>query len=241
MLDRVDAVVNLAGASLARLPWTGAYRRQILQSRVQATRTVTDALRMSANPPGVLLNASAVGIYGDRPGEELTEESAPGAGFLASVVATWEREAALAPEPTRVVTVRTGVVLARRGALGPLIPFARLGLAGPLGAGTQHWPWISLHDEAAAIAHLLSSPLSGPVNLVGPAPATANEVIGALAAALHRPFALPVPERVIVLALGDAGRELLLADQRVSSTRLQDDGFVFAHRSPADAVAWLLR
>jgi len=241
VLDNVDAVVNFSGASLGRLPWTPGYRREILRSRVLATRTLTDALRLSANPPTVLLNASAVGIYGDRPGEELTEASAPASDFLATVVARWEAEAALAPEPTRVVTFRTGLVLAKGGGLGPLLPLARLGLAGPLGEGTQHWPWISLHDEAAAIVHLLGSGLSGPVNLVGPAPATANDVIGSIAAALHRPFKLPVPERVLTLALQDAARQLLLADQRVSSQKLRDDGFEFAHGTPTAAIAWMLR
>ena len=239
-LDQVDAIVNLSGASLARLPWTRGYRRQILESRVQATRTLTDALRMNASPPTVLLNASAVGIYGDRPGEKLTELSGPGSGFLSTVVAAWEREAALAPEQTRVVTFRTGLVLARGGALQPLLPLTRLGMAGPLGTGQQHWPWISLHDEAAAIVHLLRSQLEGPVNLVGPAPATASKVIGALAHALHRPFRLAVPEKVITLALQDAS-QLLLADQCVSSAKLQDDGFEFSHRTPAAAVDWMLR
>lgn len=239
-LDQVDAIVNLSGASLARLPWTRGYRKQILESRVQATRTLTDALRMSASPPTVLLNASAVGIYGDRPGEKLTELSGPGSGFLSTVVAAWEREAALAPEQTRVVTFRTGLVLARGGALQPLLPLTRLGMAGPLGTGQQHWPWISLHDEAAGIVHLLTSQLEGAVNLVGPAPATANEVIGALANALHRPFRLAVPEKVITLALQDAS-QLLLADQCVSAAKLQDDGFEFSHRTPAVAVDWMLR
>ncbi|TFD76250.1 TIGR01777 family oxidoreductase [Cryobacterium fucosi] len=239
-LGQVDAVINLSGASLARLPWTSGYRRQILESRVQATRTLTDAMRRSARPPAVLLNASAVGIYGDRPGEVLTEESAPGADFLAGVVEAWEAEARRAPEQTRVVTFRTGLVVARGGALRPLLPLVRLGVAGPLGRGTAHWPWISLHDEAAAIVHLLGSTLSGPVNLVGPTPATSNDVIKAVATALHRPFRIPVPELVLTLALQDAARALLLADQQVDSALLQNDGFVFAHHTAGEAVEWML-
>ena len=239
-LGQVDAVINLSGASLARLPWTTGYRRQILESRVQATRTLTDAMRRSSHPPAVLLNASAVGIYGDRPGEVLTEESAPGTDFLAGVVAAWEAEAVRAPEQTRVMTFRTGLVIARGGALRPLLPLVRLGVAGPLGPGTAHWPWISLHDEAAAIVHLLGSTLSGPVNLVGPTPATSNDVIKAVATALHRPFRIPVPELVLTLALQDAARALLLADQQVDSTLLQNDGFVFSQRSAAEAVDWML-
>jgi len=239
-LGQVDAVINLSGASLARLPWTPGYRRQILESRVQATRTLTDAMRRSAHPPAVLLNASAVGIYGDRPGEVLTEQSAPGTDFLAGVVAAWEAEAARAPEQTRVVTFRTGLVIARGGALRPLLPLVRLGVAGPLGRGTAHWPWISLHDEAGAIVHLLGSTLSGPVNLVGPTPASSNDVIKAVATALHRPFRIPVPELVLTLALQDAARALLLADQQVDSTLLQNDGFVFSQRTAAEAVDWML-
>lgn len=240
-LDGIDAVVNFSGASLARLPWTPGYRREILQSRIQATHTLTDAMRAADHPPTTLLNASAVGIYGNRPGEILTEASTPAADFLATVVKTWEEEAARAPAATRVVTFRSGLVLAKRGALRPLLPLARLGLAGPLGRGTQHWPWISLHDEAAAIAHLLTSSLRGPVNLVGPSPATANDVIRSVATALHRPFAIPVPERIMTLALKDAARQLLLADQNVSSTLLQNDGFRFAHSTPDEAVTWMLR
>ena len=240
-LDGVAAVINLSGASIGRLPWTKSYRRQIMESRVQATRTLTDAMRRSATPPSVLLNASAVGIYGNRPGEELTEESAPGSDFLATVVTTWEAEARLAPESTRVVMLRTGLVLAKGGALKPLMPIVRLGLGGPLGRGSQIWPWVSLHDEAAAIVHLLTSELSGPVNLAGPTPVTANDVIRAVATALRRPFFLPVPEFVLTLALQDAARQLLLADQRVSSAKLEADGFRFTHRTAAEAVTWMLR
>ncbi|TFD54921.1 TIGR01777 family protein [Cryobacterium sp. Hh7] len=241
VLDDIDAVVNLSGASLARLPWTSGYRQEILQSRLHATRTLTDALRRSTNPPTVLLNGSAVGIYGNRPGEVLSEASAVGTDFLAEVVTRWEAEAQLAPESTRVVTLRTGLVLAKGGALKPVLPLAKLGLAGPLGSGMQHWAWISLHDEAAAIVHLLTSTLSGPVNLVGPTPATANDIISTLAAALHRPFRLPVPKPILTFLLQDAARQLLLADQQVSAQKLLDDGFEFAQRTPATAIAWMLR
>ncbi|WP_068207541.1 TIGR01777 family oxidoreductase [Rathayibacter tanaceti] len=240
VLERVDAVVNLSGASISRLPWTASYQRKILDSRVQATQTITDAMRMSSAPPATLINASAVGYYGDRPGEELTEQSPRGEGFLADVVERWEQAAHLAPESTRVATVRTGLVLGDGGALKPLLPLTRLGLSGPLGGGRQSWPWISLYDEAAAIRHLLTSSLSGPVNLAGPVPATANDVMRTLAELLHRPFALPVPEKVIELALRDAGHELLLSNQRLVPQRLLDDGFEFRHRTVAEALDWVL-
>lgn len=240
VLDRVDAVINLSGASISRLPWTSGYKREILDSRVQATQTITDAMRMASSPPTILLNASAVGYYGDRPGEELTEESARGEGFLADVVERWEQAAHLAPESTRVVTFRTGLVLGDGGALKPLLPLTKLGLSGPLGGGAQVWPWISLYDEAAAIRHLLTSTLSGPVNLAGPEAATANEVMSTLAQQLHRPFKLPVPEKIIELALQDAGHELLLSSQQLVPQRLLDDGFVFRHRTVAEALEWVL-
>lgn len=241
VLDDCDAIVNLSGASLARLPWTGGYRAEILRSRLQATRTLTDALGRASTPPTILLNGSAVGFYGDRPGEVLDEASPAGTDFLADVVVQWEEEARRAPASTRVVMLRTGLVLAKGGALKPVMPLAKLGLAGPLGGGRQHWAWISLHDEAAAIVHLLTSSLSGPVNLVGPSPATSNDILGALAAALHRPFLLPVPKSVLTLLLQDAARQLLLADQQVSARMLLDDGFEFAQRTPTTAIAWMLR
>ncbi|PPG22303.1 TIGR01777 family oxidoreductase [Rathayibacter toxicus] len=240
ILEGVDAVVNLSGASINRLPWTSAYKREILESRLRATHTITNALRQATNPPGVLLNASAVGIYGNRPGEELTDESERGEGFLADVVERWEQEANLAPESTRVVTARTGLVLGQGGALAPLLPLTRLGLSGPLGGGLQFWPWISLYDEAAALRHLLTSSLRGPVALAAPEPATANDVMSTLARLLRRPFAVPVPKKVVTFVLREAGTELVLSNQRVAPQRLLDDGFVFRHRTVVEALQWVL-
>ncbi|MFT4123865.1 MAG: TIGR01777 family oxidoreductase [Microbacteriaceae bacterium] len=236
VLSGVDAVVNLAGASLARLPWTPHHRERILRSRLDATATLTWALARTSLPPRTLLNASAVGYYGDRPGEELDESSPAGSGFLAEVVERWEEAARQAPDGTRVVLLRTGLVVGRGGALRPLELLTRAGLGARIGAGRQHWPWISLADEARAIVHLLGSPLAGPVGLEGPTPATAAEVTAALARTLRRPHALAVPAAVIRTALGEAGRELLLADQRAVPRRLLDDGFVFTHRTVAEAI-----
>jgi uncharacterized protein (TIGR01777 family) len=240
LLDGADAVVNLSGASLNRLPWTAAHKRRILDSRLAATGTLADGMRQAADPPGVFVSGSAVGYYGDRPGQTLTEDSAKGTGFLSDVVESWETAARLAPDTTRVVTVRTGVVVGHGGAMTPLLPLAKLGLVGPIAGGRQHWPWVSLRDEAAAIVHLLTSGLRGPVNLVGPEPATAAEVLRALAAAVHRPYGLPLPRPVVSLGLGEAGRELLLADQRVLPQRLLDDGFVFRDASVRDAMTQLV-
>ncbi|MFF1878743.1 TIGR01777 family oxidoreductase [Leifsonia sp. NPDC058230] len=241
LMDRADAVVNLSGATLSRLPWTSSYRRQLLASRLDATHTLTDAMRMAAHPPSVFVSGSAVGFYGDRPGQKLTESSIKGVGFLSDLVESWETAAHLAPEKTRVATVRSGVVVGRGGAMKPLLPMARLGLLGPIAGGGQHWPWISLRDEAAAIVHLLtSSRLSGPVNLAGPTPATADVVLRALAKAVHRPYGIPLPEKVIELALRDAGHELLLSSQKVVPQKLLDDGFVFTDRTVQDAMERLV-
>lgn len=238
LMDRADAVINLSGASLSRLPWTPRYKRTILESRLQATQTLTDAMRMAARPPAVFLSASAVGFYGDQPGRSLTEGSPAGADFLAGVVRRWESAAAHSPDSTRTLLVRSGLVVGRAGALRPLRLLAVLGLCGPIGNGAQYWPWISLHDEAAAIVHLLTSKLSGPVNLVGPTPATADRLLRSLAAVLHRPYGFPLPRRIVELALGEAGRQLLLADQNVSAARLIGDGFAFRHQTVDQAVAW---
>lgn len=236
LFDWADAVVNLAGSSLQRLPWTRATKRRILSSRLQATGTLTDGMRRADDPPAVLVNGSAVGYYGDRPGQELTEAAGKGDGFLADVVDAWEAAARLAPASTRVVFARTGVVIGRGGALKPLLPIAKAGLAGPLGSGRQHWPWVSLHDEAGALVHLLGSGLEGPVNIAGPTPATAAEVVKALAQAVRRPYGFPAPAFALRLALQDAAQQLLLADQRVVPRKLLDDGFVFRDPTVQDAM-----
>ncbi|MWB97987.1 TIGR01777 family oxidoreductase [Agromyces seonyuensis] len=237
VMDRADAVVNLSGASLAKLPWTKSYRQELIDSRLGATRTLADAMRKAQRPPSVFLSASAVGYYGDRPGELLVESSPRGDGFLAELVARWETAAALAPRATRTVQFRTGLVIGAGGALAPVRTLTKFGLGSRIGLGGQHWPWISLDDEVGAILHLLeTSQLAGPVNLAGPTPATADRVTRALAERMHRPHAFVVPEKVLGLALGDAADELLLASQKVSPVRLVADGYEFAHPTIEDAV-----
>lgn len=239
-LAGADAVVNLSGASLSKLPWTKAYRREILASRVTATTAIVGALHelvRDGRPVPVLVSGSAVGVYGSRPGEILTESSAPGGGFLAEVVRTWETAASTAPAQTRVVFARTGLVVGPEGATAPLRLMARFGLAGPLGGGRQHWPWVALEDEVGALVHLIDSDLVGPVNIVGPESATAGDVIRAVAAHEHRPYWLPAPSFAVSAGLGAAGRELLLADQRIEATALASDGFAFLYRTVDEAVA----
>ncbi|MDQ1563787.1 MAG: uncharacterized protein QOI14_738 [Actinomycetota bacterium] len=235
-LESVDAVVNLSGASTGRLPWTRGYKKQILASRVNSTGTLVRAIVAAKNPPAVLLNGSAVGIYGDRPGEKLTEKSVKGDGFLAEVVDRWESAARLETGLTRVVTFRTGVVVGQGGAFTPLLLLTKIGLGARFGTGAQNWPWISLHDEAAAIRHLLTSTLSGPVNLAGPTPATSNDVTSYLARRLHRWYLFAIPRRLITFLLRDAGRDLLLTSEDVAPDLLLADGFTFTHRTVRQAI-----
>jgi len=239
-IEAADAVINLAGATTGRIPWTTRYKREILYSRVHGTQTLADAIGRAKNPPTIFLNGSAVGYYGDRPGETLTEESSKGLGFLSDVVQAWETAARLTPSGTRLVMFRTGLVVGAGGAFTPLIPLTKLGLGARFGSGEQAWPWISLHDEVAAIRHLLASELSGIVNLVGPTPATSAEITDGLADALHRWHPWTVPT-FTVNALGDAGRDLLLASQAAVPTRLLADGFSFRDETVESALSALAR
>ena len=241
VFEQADAVVNLSGASIARLPWTRGYKKQILESRVRATRALAEGMAMASTPPRVFLSGSAVGFYGDRPAVRLTEDASKGGGFLSDVVAAWEEAAGLAPEATRTVLLRTGLVVGRGGAMTPLRLLTAVGAAARIGSGGQHWPWISLYDEAAAIRHLLTSTLRGPVNLAGPTPATSDRVTRALAAAMHRWHLLRLPEGVISTLMGDAGRELLLASQKQVPAKLLADGFRFRHETVEQAIEELVR
>lgn len=239
-VEAADAVVNLAGATTGRIPWTRGYKREILYSRVQGTQTLAEAIGRANNPPRIFLNGSAVGYYGDQPGIRLTEDSPKGEGFLSDVVEAWEKAAHLAPEGTRVVTFRTGLVVGRGGAFTPLIPLTRAGLAVRFGTGRQNWPWVALHDEAAAIRHLLTSTLEGVVNIAGPTPATSQQVTDALADALGRWHPWAVPEFAVRL-LGDAGNDLLLTSEDVVPERLLADGFVFRYETVQSAMGELVR
>ncbi|MCZ4300919.1 TIGR01777 family oxidoreductase [Microbacterium oxydans] len=237
VLAGAEAVVALGGASVGRLPWTRRYRAELVDSRLQTTRTMTTALRALRSDAPALVSASAVGYYGSAPGEVLTEESAAGETFLADLTVRWEAEARRAEDHTRVALLRTAPVIHRRGVLKPLIQLTRFGVSGPLGRGTQVWPWISLDDEVRGIRHVLDTKIAGPVNLTGPTPASANDIGRELAARMHRPFWLPAPAWALRLALGDAAESLLLPDADVRPRVLERGGFEFAHPTVAQAVA----
>lgn len=241
-IEWADAVISLSGASLARLPWTSSYRAEIRRSRIQATGTLARGIAAAEDAPRTWVSASAVGFYGHRPGETLTEQSPRGSGFLADVVGAWEEATAPARSRTRVVNARTGLVLARQGALQPLILATWFGLGATVGGGGQHWPWIGLHDEARAFLHIATrSSLEGPVNLVAPARSTSRDVTVALARGMRRPHLLAIPRFALTGALGVAADELLLSDQAIEPWALLEDGFAFEQPTIDDAVSALLQ
>ncbi|MBT5575762.1 MAG: TIGR01777 family protein [Microbacteriaceae bacterium] len=242
ILDHVDVVVNLSGASIGRIPWTSGYKSTILASRITATDTLARAIRDAATPPRLLVQGSAVGFYGDRGDEKLSEESPQGAGFLAEVVHEWEAAAQpAASDATHIAYARTGLVVGKGGAMAPLQLQTVLGVGGPIGSGRQWWPWISLHDEVRALAHLSThQSADGIFTLVAPTPATAKDLTTELARHMRRPHWLGLPTAAISLLMGEAGRELLLSSQHISAERLMATGFRFDDVTLSAAIARLV-
>jgi uncharacterized protein (TIGR01777 family) len=242
-LAGVQGVVHLAGAGVGDHRWTYRYRTQIRQSRIDGTRTIVRAMAALDPQPAVLISASAVGWYGNRGDELLTEASGPGRGFLAEVAQVWEEEALKLQESSiRVVTTRSGIVMSQHGgALGRLLPIIKLGFGGPLGSGHQWWSWISLPDEIRALEFLLTSDLSGPVNLTSPQPGRQSEVVKAIARAAHRPSAVPAPAFALRAILGSMANDMVLASQRVLPNKLDQAGFDFAHDDLDAVAAWVTR
>lgn len=242
-LAGVDGVVHLAGAGIGDRRWTSERRREILESRTRSTALLAAALPALDPVPAVLLSGSAIGYYGDRGDETLTERSDPGDGFLAEVCQAWEAAASpVAEAGIRTVLLRTGIVQsADGGALAKVVPLYRLGLGGRLGSGRQWWSWISIADEVRAIRHLLDSSVSGPVNVVAPNPVTNAEHARTLARVLHRPAFAAVPRFAPRLALGgELADGLLFASQRVLPTVLLDDGYEFDQPDLEPALRQLL-
>ncbi len=242
LLADVDAVVHLAGVNVGSRRWTQRRREAIVRSRVDGTETVAAALAAAPPRPRVLLSASAVGWYGDTGDREVDETAPPGGGFLAAVCRRWEASTAAAERAgVRVVHLRSGLVCAPKGGLlGPLLPLAKAGLAGPMGNGRQWWPWISLADEVGAVRHLLTrDDVSGPVNLTGPAPVTNRDFTQVLGRVLHRPAVLRVPGLALRLAVGDFAPEGILAGQRALPRVLERTGYRFEHPTAEQALRWV--
>jgi hypothetical protein len=230
-----EAVVNLAGAPIA-VRWTKRRKQEILASRVEGTRRIVEAINRGGTPVRVLVSASAIGFYGNRADEVLSEESRGGADFLAGVVREWEAAAATAR--VRSVQLRFGIVLGRAGgALTKMLPPFRMGVGGRLGPGTQWMSWISLHDLVRAIRFAIDDAnLSGPANAVAANPVTNAEFTATLGRVLQRPAVLPVPVFALRALFGEMAFMTLLASQRVAPARLERAGFRFDHSSLEDAL-----
>jgi uncharacterized protein len=243
IMETIDAVVNMAGATTGKIPWTAKYKEEIVSSRLDSTRTLVKAMAAAKRRPAVLVSGSASGFYGDT-GEKILHETAPkGTGFLSDLAHEWEQEALKAPTDVRVVLARTTMVMSRKlGALGRLLPLIKLGIGGPLGSGKQWWAWISLPDEAAAIIHLIKTPSAkGAYNLTAPEPATCGQIVKALAKDLKRPSLIAVPTFALKALIGEAAVELLLCSQNMSADRLLATGFKFQHPTLREASAWVTK
>ncbi len=227
--EGVDAVVNLAGENLFARRWNPAFKETIRKSRIDATRSIVEALRRTATRPAVLVNASATGFYGPHGDENLTEDAPAGSDFLAGVCKEWEEAAQPAADAgTRVVLLRTGVVLGRDGgALAQMVTPFRMFVGGPVGSGSQWLSWIHIDDLAGILLHALdTTSLSGPLNGTAPNPRTNREFSAALGKALGRPSWLPMPGFAMRMAVGEVA-EVILTGQRVLPKKALDSGFVF--------------
>jgi uncharacterized protein len=239
-LSGVDAVIHLAGAGIGDRRWTESYKKELVDSRVAGTTTVSNAIALAEPRPRVLLSASAIGWYGDT-GDRAIDEAAPaGSDFLAELCRRWEGATSAAEEAgVRVVHLRSGLICAGKGGLlGRLLPLFRLGLGGKLGTGRHYWSWISLADEIGAIQHLLDHDVAGPVNLTGPEPVTNAEFSKVLGQVLGRPTLAPVPGFALRLVAGEFATVGILSSQRVLPQVLDRGGYSFQHRTAEAALRW---
>lgn len=239
VIDGADAVINLAGESIAGTRWNAARKQAIRRSRLQATGALVSAIGDARRRPPVFISASAIGFYGNRGDERLTEDSSPGSDFLAEVCRDWERIAMELATMTRVVRVRTGIVLGRSGgALPPMaVPF-RLFVGGPVGTGQQYMSWIHVDDWVAMVRWALATDaVSGAINLTAPAPVTNTEFARALGRALHRPSFMRTPALALrVLLGGEMADALVLGGQRVLPARAETMGFSFKYETIESAL-----
>jgi uncharacterized protein len=242
-ISGIDAVVHLAGESIAEGRWTEEKKRRILESRQKGTRLLAEKIAELSEPPSVMVSVSATGYYGNRGNELLTEESEPGDLFLSKVCREWEAAADPAREAgVRVVHPRFGIVLTTEGgALGTTLPIFKLGGGGKIGSGRQYWSWVSLDDVVGAIVHALETDdLSGPVNVVTPGPPTNAEYTRMLGKVLNRPTLFTVPATAARVMLGEIADELLMASARVEPVRLQETGYSFRHPELEATLRYLL-
>jgi uncharacterized protein len=229
-LEGIDAAVNLAGRPIGGKRWSAAEKREVVRSRIDSTRLLSEALAGLDAPPPVLLSASGIGVYGNRQEEVLDEGSTLGEGFMAELCRSWEAATAPAEEAgLRVAHLRTGLVLSGEGGLLERpVQLMKLGLGGRLGRGDQWWSWIAIADEVGAIRFLMDHDVEGPVNLTGPAPVTNREFTEALGRVLHRPTLFPAPAFGVRLVLGsELADEVVLAGQRVLPKKLQEAGYAY--------------
>lgn len=243
-LDAIDAVIHLAGESIASSRWTTAQKNRIMESRVKGTRTLARAMAESTAPPSVFLSGSAIGYYGDTADQEITEASPPADDFAAQVSVAWEQEAApIASDATRLAYLRTGIVLdPSGGALREQLPFFKLGLGGQIGNGRQWFSWISLADQVNAMIHLLHADVAGPVNLTAPNPVTNREFTKTLGGVLNRPTLLPTPKPALWLRLGrELSQTLLEGGARVLPNVLVDSGYQFGDPELEGALNRMLK
>jgi uncharacterized protein len=242
-LEGTDAVVHLAGESIAEGRWTVSKKRRIMDSRKKGTRLLAETIAGLTTPPRVMVSASAVGYYGDRADEVLREDSRPGSDFLAEVCKVWEAAADPAREAgIRVVHTRFGIVLSLEGgALGTMLPIFKLGGGGRIGRGRQWWSWVAIDDVVGTIHHALENDsVEGPVNVGSLNPMTNAEYTRVLGKVLNRPTVLPVPAPAIRLALGGIADALLLASQRMEPAKLKETGYRFRHPELEGALRHLL-
>lgn len=242
-LEGVDAVIHLSGAGIGDKRWTTGYRKEILDSRTDTTALLAKTIASLSRKPSVFLSGSAIGIYGARNDEQLTEVSTHGTGFLAEVCEQWEAAAKPAVDAgVRTVYLRTGIVLSPKGgALKKLLPLFKLGVGGKFGNGKQWQSWISIDDEIGAIEHLLTANVSGAVNLTAPNPVTNAEFTKVLASVLKRPAIVPVPTFAPKLLLGgELADALLFTGQRVIPAALNASGYPFKHTTLESALRSLL-
>jgi uncharacterized protein (TIGR01777 family) len=242
-LEGTDAVIHLSGAGIGDKRWTDGYRKEILDSRTDTTALLAKTIASLSRKPSVFLSGSAIGIYGARNDEQLTEVSTHGTGFLAEVCEQWEAAAKPAVDAgVRTVYLRTGIVLSPKGgALKKLLPLFKLGVGGKFGNGKQWQSWISIDDEIGAIEYLLTANVSGAVNLTAPNPVTNAEFTKVLASVLKRPAIVPVPTFAPKILLGgELADALLFTGQRVIPAALNASGYVFKHTTLESALRSLL-